>query len=90
MTAEGLSGTSDLDLTDEKNKFWEEYEFRKNNPGLLGIPTGFPTIDTVTGGLQRGQLITIVAPPKTGKTTLALQMAHNVHLDGNVVMFQSF
>ena len=90
LEEEGLSGTSDLDLTDEKNKFWEEYEFRKNNPGLLGIPTGFPTIDTVTGGLQRGQLITIVAPPKTGKTTLALQMAHNVHLDGNVVMFQSF
>jgi replicative DNA helicase len=31
-----------------------------------------------------------VAPPKTGKSTLALQIAHNVHSSGYVPLFQSF
>jgi replicative DNA helicase len=69
---------------------WDDYLFRKNNPGLLGVPTGFPTIDSATNGLQNGQLIIIVAPPKTGKSTLALQIAQNIHLKGSTPMFQSF
>jgi replicative DNA helicase len=57
---------------------------------LLGIATGFKTIDQATAGLQPGQLITIIAPPKTGKSVLALQVAVNVHNDGYVPLFQSF
>lgn len=88
---DGLSGSSDVDLTFEAQKRWEEYLERKNLPnGLRGLPTGFPSIDAATSGLQKGQLIVIVAPPKTGKSTLALQIAHNLHLSGNVPMFQSF
>ena len=86
----GLSRTSDINITDDPLKRWDEYEFRKNNPGLLGVPTGFPTIDAATGGLQNGQLVVIVAPPKTGKSTLALQIALNVHMKGYTPMFQSF
>lgn len=90
LEEDGLSKTNDLDLTDEPLRRFEEYEFRKANPGLLGTSTGFPTIDLTTGGLQPGQLIVIVAPPKTGKSTLALQIAQNVHLQDKSVMFQSF
>lgn len=90
LEEEGLSKTHDLNLIDDPVKRWEEYEFRKNNPGLLGVSTGFPTMDKTTGGLQPGQLIVIVAPPKTGKSTLALQMAQNVHAYDKAVMFQSF
>lgn len=90
LEEDGLSKTVDVNLIDEPTKRWDEYEFRKNNPGLLGVGTGFPSIDAVTGGLQPGQLIVVVAPPKTGKSTLALQIAQNVHLQDKSVMFQSF
>jgi replicative DNA helicase len=90
LEEDGLSKTHDIDLTVDALKRYDDYEFRKNNPGLLGVPTGFPTMDAATGGLQDGQLIVIVAPPKTGKSTLALQIAQNVHLADKKVMFQSF
>lgn len=90
LEEEGLGNTDDTNLIDNPLRRWDEYEFRKNNPGLLGIPTGFPTMDVVTGGLQKGQLIVIVAPPKTGKSTLAMQIALNAHLQDKSVMFQSF
>lgn len=90
LEEEGLSQTSDINLTQNTETRWEDYQFRKNNPGLIGIATGFPTIDAVTNGLQNGQLIVIVATPKTGKSTLALQVAGNVHEQGLAPMFQSF
>jgi len=88
---DGLAGTSDIDITHGAEKRWEEYLERKNLPnGLRGLPTGFPSIDQATSGLQKGQLVVIVAPPKTGKSTLALQIAHNIHNKGSVPVFQSF
>ena len=86
----GLTKSTDIDITKDPMKLWDDYLYRKSNPGLLGVPTGFPTIDAATNGLQNGQLIIIVAPPKTGKSTLALQIAQNVHLKGSTPMFQSF
>lgn len=90
LEEEGLTASHDLEITEAAKKAKEEYEFRKNNPGLLGLPTGFPTMDASTSGLQPGQLVVIVAPPKTGKSTLALQIALNCHLDGKTPMFMSF
>lgn len=90
LEIDGLSATSDIDLTFEALKRWDEYLVRKAHPGMLGLPTGFPTIDAATSGLQGGQLVTIIAPPKTGKSTLALQIALNIHREhGKVPMFQS-
>lgn len=86
----GLSQTSDVNLIKTTNERWEEYVALKSNPGLLGYPTGFPTIDSVTNGLQNGQLLVLAAPPKTGKSTLLMQIAHNVHKSGAVPLFQSF
>jgi replicative DNA helicase len=90
LEQEGLTATNDVEIRDASDSAIVEYEHRKNNPGLLGVPTGFPTIDASTSGLQPGQLVVIVAPPKTGKSTLALQIAINCHLDGHVPMFMSF
>lgn len=88
---EGARETTDIDLTDNATQRFDEYLNVKTRPnGLLGIATGFKTIDQATAGLQPGQLITIIAPPKTGKSVLALQVAVNVHNDGFVPMFQSF
>jgi replicative DNA helicase len=86
----GLNSSNDLEITEAAHRAKEEYSFRKVNPGLLGMATGFPTMDEATSGLQGGQLIVIVAPPKTGKSTLALQIALNAHLNGKVPMFMSF
>ena len=90
LEEQGLTRSNDLEVTAAAKSAKEEYEFRKANPGLLGYATGFPTIDASTSGLQPEQLVVIVAPPKTGKSTLALQIATNVHLAGKVPMFMSF
>lgn len=91
LEEDGLNSNRDMDLTDEPTKRWDEYLERKNLPnGLRGLPTGFATIDAATSGLQKGQLVVVVAPPKTGKSTLALQIAHNIHMGGAVPLFQSF
>ena len=88
---EGVSETNDLDLTNNPEQRYQEYlDIKTRDGGLLGYPTGFRTIDEATAGLQAGQLITIIAPPKTGKSVLAMQIAVNVHESGHVPMFQSF
>jgi len=88
---EGVRESGDIDLTVDATKRFEEYTNIKTRPnGLIGFATGFKTIDEATAGLQPGQLVTIIAPPKTGKSVLAMQMAVNVHRDGFVPMFQSF
>jgi len=90
LEEDGLTLSNDLEITQAAKDAKREYEFRKSNPGLLGLPTGFPTMDASTSGLQPGQLVVIVAPPKTGKSTLALQIAINCQLNGKIPMFMSF
>ena len=88
---EGVGQSTDVDLTKNPLGRFDEYLNIKTRPnGLLGIATGFKTIDQATAGLQPGQLITIIAPPKTGKSVLSLQVAVNVHKDGYVPLYQSF
>jgi replicative DNA helicase len=86
---QGIIGTTYVDLTQDPEKRFEEYE-RLGSSELLGFATGFKNIDEATAGLQGGQLITVIAPPKTGKSQIALQVAINVHKAGHVPMFQSF
>lgn len=94
MDDAGFTGSNDVDITQptELDRRWDRYQRRKEIPdGLLGLPTGFPTIDKVTNGLQPEQLIVITATPKTGKSTVAMQMAINIHVNSKVTpMFYSF
>jgi hypothetical protein len=89
VNEQGVVGTTHLDLTKDPDKFWEEYQNVQNSK-LLGVPSGFKKIDEATAGFQGGQLITVIAPPKTGKSQICLQMATNVHQMGLTPMFQSF
>lgn len=41
---------------------------------IIGIPTGFPDLDRLTCGLQRGELIIVAGRPSMGKTALALNI----------------
>jgi replicative DNA helicase len=89
VNEQGVIGTTHVDLTKDPDTRWYEYENLQNSI-MLGVPTGFEKIDEATAGLQGGQLITIIAPPKTGKSQIALQMAINVHKAGKIPLFQSF
>lgn len=58
---------------------------------MVGIPTGFPTMDYATGGLQPEQLVTVIGVPKAGKSTLLLKMAHYINVvQGRRVYFATF
>jgi len=57
--------------------------------GVTGVPSGFTTIDRVTGGWQKSDLIIIAARPAMGKTALVLTLARNAAVEFNkpVVVF---
>ena len=46
--------------------------------GITGVRTGYRSIDEITAGLQKTNLIVIGARPRTGKTAFALNIAYNV------------
>lgn len=52
-----------------------QYEEAHMNPGLSGVPCGWPGIDAATGGYQRGDLVAWVARMGIGKTYLLLKQA---------------
>ena len=89
VNEQGVLGTHEVDLTKNTEERYKEYQAIQNQE-FLGIPTGFKDIDEATAGLQGGQLVTIIAPPKTGKSQVALQIAINTHRLGKIPMFQSF
>ncbi len=57
--------------------------------GMAGLPTGYPDLDHMTGGLHRGEFIVIGGRPSTGKTTLALNLIRHiaVHSGQGVLLF---
>jgi replicative DNA helicase len=57
---------------------------------ITGVPTGFVDLDTMTRGLQGGDLVIVAARPSMGKTSLVLNMAQHVATQpGHVVGFFS-
>jgi replicative DNA helicase len=48
--------------------------------GVTGVPSGFPELDTLTGGFQNSDLIILAGRPSQGKTALALSIARNAAL----------
>jgi hypothetical protein len=88
---DGTPGVTDLMLHRDPLRRYDEYiEAEKIAGSLLGLTTGFSKIDEATAGLQGGQLITVIAPPKTGKSQVLLQMGINTHEAGHGVLFTTF
>lgn len=81
-----------VNLSDDPDTWLDAYStLEARGDTLLGLATGFPTIDMATAGLQDQQLITLIAPPKTGKSVLIMQVAINIHERYDVpVYFQSY
>ena len=51
--------------------------------GASGVATGFHSLDKITSGWQRSDLIIIAARPAMGKTAFVLSMAKNMGVDYN-------
>lgn len=67
----------------------QDYQYRHDNPGVSGIPSGFPSFDEHTGGYQPHDLVAYVARMGTGKTYNVLQQANSMWRAGKKVLFIS-
>jgi archaellum biogenesis ATPase FlaH len=81
----------DVDVTENGTERLERYQERRDNPGtLVGVPSGFPTIDKATQGFQPGQLVTFTGLPKASKSTLALLCAMAIQEYGKRVLYLTY
>jgi replicative DNA helicase len=53
-------------------------ELHNDKTKLRGLPTGYTDLDEKIAGLQKSDLFILAARPSMGKTTLALNIAHNI------------
>ncbi len=59
-------------------KLKEKLEELGKEEGLPGLSSGFPSIDDVTSGWHKGDLIILAGRPAMGKTALALNFARHI------------
>lgn len=64
-------------------------EAQKNGGNVVGLPTGFKTLDEKTSGLHKSDLIILAARPGMGKTAFALNIAQQsaIKADASVLIF---
>jgi replicative DNA helicase len=63
----------------------EEIEYKKQvQDHLLGISSGFSSLNKYTKGWQKTEMVLISSAPNTGQTTLALIMARNISVDHQI------
>ena len=73
--------------SDALSRMWDDVMARyERGEELAGLPTGFPKIDEMTGGLQAGRVYGIGARAKMGKTVLAMNICANLALAGTPVV----
>lgn len=66
-------------LSEAMSELYDEVNDRMLNPSdIWGIPTGFPTFDNATGGLQQSELLIIAGAPGVGKSILGMDFAANM------------
>ncbi|HEV2412779.1 MAG TPA: replicative DNA helicase [Candidatus Saccharimonadales bacterium] len=53
-------------------------ELHNDKSKLRGVSTGYPDLDGKLAGFQRSDLVVLAARPSMGKSTLAVNFAHNV------------
>jgi replicative DNA helicase len=60
------------------NLMFSELKERFLNPKLPGLSSGFPSLDNLTQGFQKSDLIILAGRPSVGKTALSLSLALNI------------
>lgn len=67
-----------LSLTELFSDIFIKLKKKSLQPNLLGLPSGFYNLDSLTQGFQLSDLIIIAGRPSTGKTSLCLNIALNI------------
>lgn len=73
--------SSMLDYTEEAKKRMAHYG------QMQGLSCGYPSVDKLTKGFVGGELVVVAGKTSYGKTTLAMNMANQIALDGHRVLF---
>ncbi|MBP9998243.1 MAG: replicative DNA helicase [Bacteroidales bacterium] len=63
------------------NEAMEDIAKAQDSTGLNGVPSGFVSIDRITQGWQKSDLIILAARPSVGKTAFSLNLARNAAVD---------
>ena len=66
------------------NDAMEEIQKNQTVLGLSGVPSGFPSLDRITRGWQKSDLVILAARPSVGKTAFALNIVRNAAVDHNM------
>jgi replicative DNA helicase len=66
----------------------DDFRQRAHSHGMVGLSTGFLNLDRRWQGMRPGQMIVVAGRPKTGKSTLALNIAEHVARTKPVAVFQ--
>ena len=71
-----------------KEILWPTFEhierLQESESGITGLTTGFPDLDRMTAGLQKGDLCIVAARPSMGKTSWVLNVAANAAISHNI------
>ena len=76
--SEAKNAVSFKDLALSRPELWESLKDKK----FPGVPTGFHTIDSITGGWQNAELVVLAGRPSMGKSSLAMAFAEGAASDG--------
>lgn len=58
---------------------------KARDKGIIGLSTGYKTLDAFIGGFQKGKLYILGGRPSMGKSALAMNIAEEVSKDKNVL-----
>jgi replicative DNA helicase len=86
-----VSRLSDGDVVEDLPGRYRGYKERKHFAGkITGVPTGFPTLDAMTGGFHPQQFIVIGGQPKQGKSFIMLRSSLAAQDAGCKALYISF
>lgn len=79
--------TQAIDTTKDADDRKASYLKRKENRGMIGIPMGIDKLDMLLKGMQKKQLITLIAKTGVGKSWFYVLIASYCQLNGYRVLF---
>jgi len=92
LQADCYGNSNESDVLDDWEMVYNEVSRRHERAaerGISGIPTGFPTVDTVTNGPQEGDYWIVAARLGQGKTWTLIRMAAHAVYQGFTVQYDA-
>lgn len=83
-----ITGNQDKDKIDTISDGYEDVIsdlYTSRDKGCIGLDSGFPSLNIVLGGLQKGKMYIIGARPSMGKSALAMNISEHIAKDSNVL-----